>query len=54
MIITDIFMLDMDGIELIQRLQKSHPGTPVFALSGGTPLANSKEYLAFVNVFWRQ
>ena len=50
-VITDIFMPDMDGIELIQRLRKSHPGTTVFALSGGTPRTNSKDYLTFAKCF---
>ncbi|MDO8891312.1 MAG: response regulator [Sulfurimicrobium sp.] len=50
-VITDIFMPDLDGIELIQRLRKNHPGTLIFALSGGTPRTSSKDYLTFAKCF---
>lgn len=50
-VLTDIFMADMDGIELIQRLRKNFPDTPVFALSGGTHLAKPKDYLTYAKCF---
>ena len=35
LVITDIFMPDMDGTELIRALSKSNPGLPILAMSGG-------------------
>jgi DNA-binding response OmpR family regulator len=34
-IVTDIVMPDMEGIELIMSLRKTHPSLPVIAMSGG-------------------
>ena len=39
LIIMDIFMPDLNGIEAIQRLKKSYPKTPIIAISGGTTVA---------------
>ena len=35
LIIMDIFMPDINGLEAIQRLKKQYPDTPIFAISGG-------------------
>jgi DNA-binding response OmpR family regulator len=35
LVITDIIMPEMEGIELITRLRKQHPGLPVIAMSAG-------------------
>lgn len=35
LVLTDIIMPDVEGVELIFRLKKSHPGLPVIAMSGG-------------------
>ncbi len=35
MIITDIFMPEMDGFELMRAVRQEYPGLPVIALSGG-------------------
>jgi CheY-like chemotaxis protein len=35
LIITDIIMPDMDGIEVILQLKKNHPDTKIIAISGG-------------------
>jgi DNA-binding NtrC family response regulator len=34
-VVTDINMPDMDGLEVIIALGKAHPGLPVVAISGG-------------------
>ena len=39
LIIMDIFMPDLNGIEAIQRLKKGYPKTPIVAISGGTTVA---------------
>ena len=43
-LITDIFMPDMDGIEIIDRIKAGYPGTRVIAMSGG--VAGMQDYLA--------
>ncbi len=35
LVVTDINMPDMDGIEVILELSKTQPGLPVIAISGG-------------------
>ena len=35
LVVTDILMPDMDGIELIQALRISHPALPIIAVSSG-------------------
>lgn len=35
LLITDIVMPDMDGLELIRKLRSSHPHVPILAMSGG-------------------
>jgi CheY-like chemotaxis protein len=39
LIIMDIFMPDVNGLEAIQRLKKTYPDTPIFAISGGSTMA---------------
>jgi DNA-binding response OmpR family regulator len=34
-IITDIVMPDMEGLELIRKIRKAHPGMAIIAISGG-------------------
>jgi len=38
LVVTDIYMPGMDGIELIVRLRETFPQVPVVAMSGGGPL----------------
>lgn len=37
LVITDIYMEEMDGLETIMCLEREHPGLPVIAISGGSP-----------------
>ena len=39
LIIMDIFMPDLNGLEAIQRLKKTYPETPIVAISGGNNMA---------------
>ncbi|HXZ00722.1 MAG TPA: response regulator [Stellaceae bacterium] len=34
LVITDVFMPEMDGFELLKELQEAHPGVPLIAVSG--------------------
>lgn len=36
LVITDIFMPDVDGFEAIKALRAAHPGLPIIVMSGGT------------------
>ncbi len=44
LVITDIFMPNMQGLELISRLMKEVPGTPMIAITSGASLS-AKECL---------
>jgi CheY-like chemotaxis protein len=46
LVITDIIMPDMEGIEFIRSVQASHPALPVIAISGGGRSHNS-DFLKF-------
>ena len=35
MVITDIFLPDMDGLEVVRQLHSEFPDTPIIAMSGG-------------------
>lgn len=39
-VVTDIFMPEMEGMELIRRMQDEHPDIPVIAISGGGSVDN--------------
>lgn len=34
-VVTDIFMPDADGFEVLRHLRRTHPGVPVVVMSGG-------------------
>ena len=42
LIVSDMYMPEMDGIELLIRLQTEHPGTPMVAMSGGGYMAKEE------------
>lgn len=41
LIITDIMMPEMDGLELLMKIKKQHPEIPVIAISGGMKIRPS-------------
>ena len=45
LVITDLVMPDMEGIELILALRKTHPKLPVIAMSGGGRAVGPGSYL---------
>lgn len=45
-VITDIFMPDQDGIEVITALARQRPGIPILAISGGSQLMDL-DYLGY-------
>jgi CheY-like chemotaxis protein len=36
-VVTDVLMPDVDGIEVIKAVRRLHPGTRILAISGGAP-----------------
>jgi CheY-like chemotaxis protein len=48
LVITDLFMPDMDGTELIRALSKSNPDLPILAMSGGR--SETKTYMRIAQV----
>ena len=45
LVITDIFMPEMDGFEVLKTLQQTHPQVPLIAVSGGASYDRS-DFLA--------
>jgi CheY-like chemotaxis protein len=50
LIITDIVMPDMEGLEFIMQLKKSHPALPIIAISGGARVS-PEHYLDLARQF---
>jgi DNA-binding response OmpR family regulator len=40
LVITDIFMDEMDGVEMLPKLKKAHPAIKIIASSGGSRMVN--------------
>ncbi|MDO8288304.1 MAG: response regulator [Parvibaculum sp.] len=54
LVITDMFMPDRDGLEILREAKRLYPDTPVLAMSGGSrlfptfdPLACARQFGAF-------
>jgi diguanylate cyclase (GGDEF)-like protein/PAS domain S-box-containing protein len=50
-VISDIFMPNMEGIEMIRTLREQFPGLPIFATSGGTRLMDKDVILSVARRF---
>jgi two-component system chemotaxis response regulator CheY len=50
LVITDLIMPEMDGLEIIQQLRKSNPKIRVLAISGGGRV-DAEEYLSVARKF---
>ncbi len=50
-VISDIFMPNMEGIEMIRTLREKIPGLPIFATSGGTHLMDKDVILSVARRF---
>ena len=37
LVVTDVWMPGLDGVEILKKLRRSHPGLPVIVLTGGSP-----------------
>lgn len=48
LIITDIFMPDIDGFDLIARLRSGMDYVPIVAISGGGPGSGGRDYLTTI------
>lgn len=49
-LITDIFMPETDGLEIIARCKKEFPGVKILAISGGGDRVRNKSYLTTAEV----
>jgi DNA-binding response OmpR family regulator len=49
LVITDIVMPDMEGLETIKRIRRGNPTLPIIAISGGG--SNQIDYLKFARKF---
>ncbi|CCQ72477.1 response regulator transcription factor [Magnetospira sp. QH-2] len=51
LVITDIFMPGMDGMELIRTLKQDHAEVPIIAISGGGAGGHKDYYLSAADAF---
>jgi CheY-like chemotaxis protein len=49
-LITDIFMPEIDGLEIIARCRKEFPSVKIIAISGGGDRIRNKKYLSTAQV----
>ena len=45
LLLTDIFMPEKDGLEVITAVKRKHPNVPIIAMSGGGTAASAAEIL---------
>ena len=45
-LITDLFMPDVDGLETVQRFRADYPQMPIIVISGGGARTNAEHHLA--------
>ncbi|MBV9827477.1 MAG: response regulator [Alphaproteobacteria bacterium] len=50
LIVTDIIMPEMDGIEMVRAVRRVRPELPIVAISGGSN-GNADDYLGMAKVF---
>jgi two-component system cell cycle response regulator CpdR len=51
LVLTDIMMPELDGVELAESIKNTHPQLPIIALTGGNFLEeNNGEYIPFDDV----
>jgi DNA-binding NtrC family response regulator len=50
LLITDIFMPEVDGLEIVKRAHEARPDMPIIAISGGSTLDQS-DYLPVAEAF---
>lgn len=50
-LLTDIFMPEMEGIETIQKIRRSHPQMIIIAMSGGSPMTLTVDFLQVARQF---
>ncbi|MEW5977857.1 MAG: response regulator [Acidobacteriota bacterium] len=50
LVLTDMIMPGMEGVETIQQLRRTHPGLPIIAMSGGGRL-KPEGYLQLAETF---
>lgn len=51
LIVTDVLMPEMDGIELIKAVRAGQPDAKILAMSGGTPLLPAGFVLKMIQMF---
>lgn len=50
LIITDLVMPNMDGVDFVQRLRATHPETPVIVISGSSTAVRARYGLTSIDI----
>ncbi|WP_119419379.1 response regulator transcription factor [Desertibaculum subflavum] len=48
LVVTDVIMPEMDGIEVVRKVRKARPNCPILAISGGSSSMSSRTLLHMV------